>query len=169
MTRKSGFTLIELLVGLVLLGIIAAISVPGFSSWLPNYRLRSASRHMVSTLQLARIKAVKENATVAIVFNTASNSYEAFVDNGEGGGTADDWIRNGQETLLMERTIPKDVDMYESSFSLGAQVRFNGQGFIDGLGGHIYLKNTRDRYMGVTLNRVGNPTVVESTDGVTWN
>jgi prepilin-type N-terminal cleavage/methylation domain-containing protein len=40
----SGFTLIEVLMTIVVLAILAAVAVPGFSVWLPNYRLKAAAR-----------------------------------------------------------------------------------------------------------------------------
>jgi prepilin-type N-terminal cleavage/methylation domain-containing protein len=168
--KTNGFSLVELIVTLVILGIVVGTAIPGFSTWVPHYRLKSTARNVASTMQLARLKAVRENARVVIHFDTTDNSFEAFVDNGRGGGTADDWIRNGDETVVMQGAVPSGVTMIDVSFTLGEKVRFDGRGFVNGLGGHVYLKNVRDSYMGVTLNRVGNPRIVMSTDGgTTWN
>jgi len=70
-TLLSGFTLIEVLMTIVVLAILAAVAVPGFSVWLPNYRLKAAARDMVSNFQLAKLTAVKRNTNCAITFNQA--------------------------------------------------------------------------------------------------
>jgi len=40
MRKRSGFTLIELVVVIAVLGILTAVGVPNFLSWLPKYRLK---------------------------------------------------------------------------------------------------------------------------------
>ncbi|MBW1668898.1 MAG: prepilin-type N-terminal cleavage/methylation domain-containing protein, partial [Deltaproteobacteria bacterium] len=48
MKKSDGFTLLELLVTIVIFGIIASIAIPGFSRWLPNYRLKGVARDIYS-------------------------------------------------------------------------------------------------------------------------
>ncbi|MBW2105032.1 MAG: GspH/FimT family pseudopilin [Deltaproteobacteria bacterium] len=173
--KKNGFTLIELLVTFVILGIVTAIAIPGFARWLPNYRLKSAARELYANMQLARLQAVKENAHVVMLFSPGNNSYEAFVDNGSGGGTADNWTRDGDEYYIVDPNkgggaMPEGVTMYEASFSGGVpRIRFDGRGFPNGLGGHVYMINSRSKYMGTSLNLVGNPRIIVSEDGTAWD
>lgn len=172
--HHRGFTLIELLVTIGIVGIVASIAIPGFSRWLPNYRLRGATRDLMSAMQVARFSAIKEHANVVILFHTGTNSYEAFVDNGAGGGTADNWIRDGAEPYIVDPNInggfiPNRVTMYAASFAGGvARVRFMPRGFPNG-GGHVYMINSQNRYMGIILNLAGNLRIITSTDGTTWN
>ncbi|MBW2342352.1 MAG: prepilin-type N-terminal cleavage/methylation domain-containing protein, partial [Deltaproteobacteria bacterium] len=65
MKRSNGFSFIELLVTIVILGIVALIAIPGFSRWLPNYRLRAATRDVFSNFQHARLTAIKRHRTCA--------------------------------------------------------------------------------------------------------
>ena len=64
----SGFTLIELMVTAAILTIIVVISIPTFSNWLPNHRLSSAARDLVSNLRKAKMEAVKNNAMCTVRF-----------------------------------------------------------------------------------------------------
>lgn len=69
MKRTHGFTTIELIVVIALFAILVGIAIPGFSRWLPNYRLRAAARDMFSNFQHAKLTAVKRYRTCAITFN----------------------------------------------------------------------------------------------------
>ena len=90
MRKRSGFTVIELVVVIAILGILTAVGVPNFLSWLPKYRLKSAARDLYSNMQLAKLSAIKNNADWAIVFNKAADQYQLCSgrgpDNSWGGG-----------------------------------------------------------------------------------
>lgn len=169
MMRKDGFTLIEALVIIIVLGILAAVAIPSFSRYGPDMRLKGAVRDLKSAMELAKLKAIRENAFVALVFNTGTNGYTVFVDNGAGGGVANDWTQNGSEQVLTTVTFASDVDMYDASFAGGAaRVRFNSRGLPNGLGGHVYMKNANNNYRGIVLSMVGHVQIQKSTDGGSW-
>ena len=67
--RDAGFTLVEVLVTFAIIAILSAIAVPGFSRWIPNYRLKSAARDVVSNFQLAKLTAIKKGINCTITFN----------------------------------------------------------------------------------------------------
>jgi prepilin-type N-terminal cleavage/methylation domain-containing protein len=82
--KKNGFTLIELLTSFVILGIVTAIAIPGFSRWLPDSRLRSATRDVFSNFQLAKLTSVRSNSFCTITFNQdiggTSYDYAVYAD-----------------------------------------------------------------------------------------
>ncbi len=79
---QKGFTLVEVIVVVALIGILAAIAVPSFLSWLPNMRLKAATRDLYSNMQKIRMEAIKTNNRMAIVFDTANNQYLLCSDAG---------------------------------------------------------------------------------------
>jgi prepilin-type N-terminal cleavage/methylation domain-containing protein len=78
---RDGFSLVELMIIMVILGIIAAIGIPGFMKWLPDYHLKSAARDLRASFQLARITAIKTGNNCTIAFNqpVGSDTYDYVV------------------------------------------------------------------------------------------
>jgi type IV fimbrial biogenesis protein FimT len=71
-----GFTLIELMITIIILSVLLGLAIPGFSRWLPNYRLRGAARDIYSNLQYAKMTAVKDRAGCGVLFDVASSRYQ---------------------------------------------------------------------------------------------
>ena len=88
MKKQDGFTMLELLVTVVIFGILASIAIPGFSRWLPNYRIKGAARDVYSNLQLAKMGAVKTRSNWAVVFDVSNNCYHVYSDPGADGDFA---------------------------------------------------------------------------------
>jgi len=80
--NQKGVTLIELIVVIVIIGIMGVLMVPNIGGWLPNYRLRSAARDIASTLRVAQMKAVSNNLSYGVVFDTANQQFEVFRSTG---------------------------------------------------------------------------------------
>ena len=86
--KKKGITLIELIIVMVIISIGAALMVPSIGAWLPNYRLKSATRDIVSMMRVAQMKAVSTNTDYRVSFNLAGtyilqrNSGGVFFDDG---------------------------------------------------------------------------------------
>ena len=66
MKNQKGVTLLELIIVMVIIAIGATLMAPGISSWMPHYRLRSATRDIVSTMRVAQIKAISNNLTYQV-------------------------------------------------------------------------------------------------------
>ncbi len=77
--KHEGVTLIELVVVLVIIAITAGLLVPNIGVWLSNYRLRSATRDIVSTMRTAQMKAVSNNIPYRVNLDDAEIGLNAYV------------------------------------------------------------------------------------------
>ena len=103
MKKEKGFTLIELMVTMVILAILLGLAIPGFSRWLPNYRLRGATRELYSNLQFAKSGAIKERAEWAVRFVSGTNSYEVW---SSGTNRVWDGYSTPNDTLVRTVSLP---------------------------------------------------------------
>lgn len=98
--NQRGVTLIELIIVFVIIAIGATLTAPSINAWMPYYRLRSATRDIVSTMRVAQMKAVSTNMPYRVVFDTAHNTYVIEYQN-----TGGNWIADG-----MPQTVPSGVN-----------------------------------------------------------
>lgn len=75
--NDRGFTLIEtmVVVGILLLFGMMTTSFNA-NSWFANYRIRSAARDLASTIQKARMGAIKDSTNWSIFFDTTAGTYQ---------------------------------------------------------------------------------------------
>jgi prepilin-type N-terminal cleavage/methylation domain-containing protein len=145
MFKNAGFTLTELMVTIAVVAILASLAIPNFIAWLPNYRLQSGAEEIQSTLQLARMTAIKENATATVTFNTANETYQASV------------LKSGVVRIFRSGRMPAGIDIFSAVFGGGAFVRFDSQGTaINNTDGSAQLINNSGRAKTITVSITGN-------------
>lgn len=132
--------MVEVLIVVVVLGIIAAVATPNFLTWLPNMRLKAAARDLYSTMQSAKLEAIKRNQNVVIVFNAVAcpglpnavpspgGGYLVFVDDGAGGGLAGNNVQDGAEITLVNNTMPANVALCTETY--GGATGFTPRGLL---------------------------------------
>lgn len=69
---QLGVTLIELMITLAVLGILVVLALPGYSRWIQNAKIRTASDAILNGLQLARAEAVQRNANVLFALTSGT-------------------------------------------------------------------------------------------------
>ncbi len=148
--RESGFTMIELIVTMLVLAVLAAIAIPGFSSWLPKYRLKSATRDLYSSMQLAKLEAIKQNEDCSVTFSTNPDQYAVSLIN---------------KTVVLAN--------YKGGVSFkgpggetfdASPLTFNSRGLSNNLG-YVYLSNDRS----ISYYRVGVPSISGAVKLERWN
>ncbi len=156
----SGFTVIELITVIVIFAILATLSISNFLSCRPRYELREAASDILSMLQNARLRAVKENRRVVVLFDPDGNGklegeYIAFVDNGSGG--ADEWTRQigAGEPLVACGKLPEGVRISRTSFAHD-HLRFDSRGHLMDINRNIYLESANGLNKKITVYASGN-------------
>lgn len=169
MQTRSGLTLIEMIMVVSIICIVSALAIPNVKAWFGNHKLRSAATELMTTMQHARMVAVKKNAKVVVSFDPDGNgqadgNYLAFVDNGLDQKTF--WTRESDEKIIKQGRVPPGIELYEASFAGGIpHTRFDPRGLPNGFGGHVYLSDMQNRYLGIHLNINGRPRIVLSRSG----
>jgi prepilin-type N-terminal cleavage/methylation domain-containing protein len=96
--NKKGVTLIELIVVMVIITICATLTVPSISSWMRNYRLRSATRDLVSILQTAKMRASIYNFEYRVNFSGDLKAFQLVRGSAPSGSAT--WTPEGPNYLL---------------------------------------------------------------------
>ena len=157
MRNKSGFTIMELMVVIAILAVISALGLPGFVGWRNDAKLRDAVSLLRGDMEMAKLRAVREDDFVAILFN--ANGYTVFVDDGAGVDRGD-WEIDPNEQVLQNRQMPAGVtiDVADSDMFDDDRTRFNGRGRIGNLG--IVTLNAANRRRELDMkNRFGRITI----------
>jgi type IV fimbrial biogenesis protein FimT len=158
---NSGFTLMEVMIVIAIIGIMVGIAIPAMTTWLPEFRLRSAARDIISCIQEMKMAAITKNTNTVAVFNLTSDSYVSFVDNGEGGGVKHDDTQNGSESYLKNIDMPAGVQLASSTFSSNSSgyfICFNSRGLLSqgSTSGNIILQNSNLTNKKITINSAGS-------------
>ncbi len=127
--KNSGFTALELATTIAIVAVIAALVMPPYLRWNRARRLEGAVVNLTSDLEMAKVRAIRENAFVVVVFG--AQNYTMFIDTGDGGGGLPNWNRDADERQILDRRMPTGVQIDTGSLSfptINDRVRFNGRG-----------------------------------------
>ena len=172
---KKGFTLTELLMVISIIAIMLTFGLPAFLEALDNQRLKGTARDLYSMFQKARLEAIRQNSNVVIIITPAAytpagmvGSCQVFVDDGAGGGTADNSIRDGTEEIIAKVSMPKKVSLISSTFSgTPKSTAFNSRGLPEKIG-NVQLRNSK-RWYKITQRIAGSVKMEISKDGINWS
>ena len=115
-SRYAGFTLVELVVTIAIVGILASVAIPSFSSSIATTRARSVATDLYMTLVKARSEAVKRNT--AVIISPGESGWNK-------GWTV--YPANAEDMVLENHTIAAEV-----TISGPGNVRYNSSGRVTG-------------------------------------
>lgn len=87
--------MIELVVTLSITAVLAVLVVPNLGNWIQHYRIKGVVREIVSRMELAKIKALKNNLEYRVAFNRDNGTFE--LQRGNRPGSSWQWTREGSE------------------------------------------------------------------------
>ncbi len=175
--RCQGFTFLELCVTLVIIAIVVSISIPAFSRWLPDYRLKGAAQDLASNLQLTKMQAISKAIHHTVCFNLTiggktydyvvfqDNDADLEYDNGEKVIIKRSWAEDGYEGVGFDTAQGGGDGLTFASNDNGLPaVSFKPSGIpvsnTGGMGmGTAFLKNTRNHKKKVVLSLTGNVSI----------
>ncbi|NIQ39105.1 MAG: prepilin-type N-terminal cleavage/methylation domain-containing protein [Proteobacteria bacterium] len=129
MSRQRGITLTELVVTIAIVAVLAVLLVPNLGSWIRHYRIKAAVREIVSNMELAKIRALKNNLEYRVVFEAATRTF--YLERGNRSSSSWKWTRVSRRISLPQK-IRMNVTFPTSS------VQFNPHGTA-GPGGSVDL------------------------------
>jgi prepilin-type N-terminal cleavage/methylation domain-containing protein len=148
--NPKGFTTTEIVVALSILGIMMAISIPSYFSWLPRHRLQTSTRQIYDDLNLAKIRAVKDNRNACVEFYPATETYTVFFDvDGIAG-----YLNGTDIPIKSSVTLENGIDITAAN-----TCGFNNRGLFTAGPGQISLTNATGLVMGVNVNTAGGISV----------
>ncbi len=163
---ETGFSLIETVVVIAIVGLCSAIAIPFFLSWRQNYQLQATVKEVYSSIQKARMKAIKNNEDWAVKITDTAGQKSCDFYSGDGGdGTWND----GNETMAfsVDFTKPGDIIFQEPGGAASTALMVLR---VDGtcLPGNIYISNVNNsRFYRVQLSPAGGITM-HMWSGTIW-
>jgi len=148
MKKSGGFSIFELLVVIAVIAVLSTILTPNIISWRSGAKFRGAVDNLKGDLQMAKVKAVKENDVVTIFFNPTG--YKMILDK------ANHWNHDPDEPVLRNRKLPAGVtiDLANTNFgTVGNKTRFNSRG--NSVAGHAVLQNTNGAQKKIVVTSIG--------------
>lgn len=120
--RSHGFTMIELMVTVAVLGILLAVGVPSFNSFMVNSRTSALANDITSAVNLARSEAVKRATPVTVC--PSSNGTTCA------GAWADGWMTrvDGTNEVLRVWRAPVDTADFQQTGAADPAIRFGALG-----------------------------------------
>ncbi|MCF8037827.1 MAG: prepilin-type N-terminal cleavage/methylation domain-containing protein [Desulfohalobiaceae bacterium] len=143
---EKGLSLVELLIVLGIMGILLGVGGRGLMKNLPEYRLKSATRELISNLQKTKIESAKNNKKTRIIFKTNEKKYHICTDKGS----------DGSWSSIADNTIISTVDL--SKYKSGVGFGYGNASFdatIDGNSFPSGFDSVSYSYNGVTFNSRG--------------
>jgi len=135
--RTGGFTMLEMMIIVVIIGILAAMAVPSFSSIIPKLKVRSEARGTLNYLRLARSMAISEATQVGVFVDTSNRRYFIFKDI----ISPDQMTYNvGDSIMSGPDIIDSDVVLFSSTFTNNSVV-FQATGSASQSGSFVYARS----------------------------
>jgi len=177
---QCGVSMIELLVVMAIIAIMLGWGGAHMVTHLSEYRLKAAVRDLISTMQKARMTAVRNNAETAVFFDPAIGTYSLCTGSGDGDwGTMSDNICPQERSFASynsgigyghgnaTRPVPDGATFPVDDVSYSAnRVAFKSMGNANKIG-YVYIENDKGQSYAIGTIMIGTILSVK-WDGNSW-
>lgn len=111
--NQLGVTLMELVIVAVVIGVMSALAVPSFLNYTTKLEAKSTARDIVSSLRLARSKAISERVQYGVYFDAGNKRYTFFKDK----VTPANFQFEVGDSIVSQITLEPDVSYGANSFT----------------------------------------------------
>jgi Tfp pilus assembly protein FimT len=143
-----------MMVTLALLVLLTSLTLPPLLRWRTDAQLRGAASVLKGDLELAKMRAIRENTFVAVQFS--GNGYFVFVDNG--GTVIGNFEEDEGEAQVLQRQLPASVQILLPTELEEDRTHFAGRGLPDNTGSIIMVGRNGEQKE-ISINRMGRITV----------
>ena len=164
LAAQGGYSIIEMMTVVMIVGILAGIAITSYRGQLPQSRLRESTTSLHSTINLARVMAMSQNATMTVQMTggttttagttvTLTNPITVSVVRTLGG--ADSTV--GTSTMVFHNDVSSlSITPGFVSGTTKPWVRFSSMGFRAGTGNQlIVLTNSQGRVHSINVTPGG--------------
>ena len=150
MDGQRGFTLTEVLVTMGIAGAMLAVAIPAYLNYLPRIRLKAACREVISSMNYARVQAIRDSSAWYVSF-TPSTGVLCVVD--DSGNICRSVSLERFEGVSFGSNTPDAIDSNHTAPQAdgvsynGNRAKFNSNGTA--ASGTVYLKNEKNDTMAV--------------------
>jgi Tfp pilus assembly protein FimT len=136
-TKTQAFTLVEVMIMVIIVGIIAAIAIPMYTS-AASVQLSAAANMIASDLEYAKSMAISTGKTYQVVFNTAAAT-EGYSLKNSTGTTIANPVRVGQDYIISFASDGRLNKVDIASTTFGGTISFDYLGTPSVNNGEVVL------------------------------
>jgi Tfp pilus assembly protein FimT len=181
-----GFTILEVTIVLGIALVMTAAMIPNISASLQNYRLYSTAQEIASQIQLARMRALRDNRMATFLVTASGRQFgiDTTADGNLTSGSGDVVMNLDNGVSFAALTSPPVTGAVLLSSGTKSGIGFTPRGTLTAIttsgtpdynpanlaaaGYAVYLSNTQNHFAAVTVSPMGRVRTWTSGSGTSW-